>query len=307
MSHGPSTFGTMITSSLWPISPTTCVRSSSTHGDSSELTRVQSWVSPSSMSLPTVIRPSRAASLRSTGTASSRLPSRMSTVGAMSGTLATIFSLEKSRKWIIRDGRTGISRTGSGASIASGLRKSRGLRMTGTLIGTELVGVHVPGHRAILPRVRRAALVFGLAWLAVAAPATAATVKRTGARAYTVTISGAPQSDLTIARLDFRLGAYSRHPTRRSLRVSVAGSTGLNYLAAGRLLPVGPRTLTALVALVNRRPPGSLAPDLAFVRVHVAGARLTHRPRVSEVVGAFARRARAAALGPALCVHTPRT
>src|SRR5205823_797474 len=63
---------------------------------------------------------------------SSRLPSRMSTVGAMSGTLATIFSLEKSRKWIILEGRNGISRTGSGASIASGLKKSLGLR-----IGTD--------------------------------------------------------------------------------------------------------------------------------------------------------------------------
>src|SRR5690349_20305040 len=129
MSHGPSTFGTMITSSLSPISPTTCSRSSSTQGDSSEFTRVQSWVSPSSMSLPTVMRPCRAASLRSTGTASSRLPSRMSTVGAMSGTLATIFSLEKSRKWIIRDGRNGTSVMGSGAPIASGLKKSRGLRI----------------------------------------------------------------------------------------------------------------------------------------------------------------------------------
>ena len=52
----------------------------------------------------------------------------MSTVGAMSGTFATIFSFEKSRKWIIREGLKGISRTGSGASIASGLKKSRGLR-----------------------------------------------------------------------------------------------------------------------------------------------------------------------------------
>ena len=129
MSHGPSTFGTMITSSLCPISVTTCVRSSSTHGDSSELTRVQSCVSPSSMSRPTLIRPSRAASLRSTGIASSRFPSRMSTVGAMSGTFATIFSFEKSRKWIIREGLNGISRTGSGASIASGLKKSLGLRI----------------------------------------------------------------------------------------------------------------------------------------------------------------------------------
>ncbi len=53
----------------------------------------------------------------------------MSTVGAMSGTLETIFSFEKSRKWIIREGLNGISRSGSGASIARGLKKSRGLRM----------------------------------------------------------------------------------------------------------------------------------------------------------------------------------
>ena len=52
----------------------------------------------------------------------------MSTVGAMSGTLATIFSLEKSRKWIIREGLNGISRAGSGAPMARGLKKSRGLR-----------------------------------------------------------------------------------------------------------------------------------------------------------------------------------
>ena len=53
----------------------------------------------------------------------------MSTFGAMSGTFATIFSLEKSRKWIIRDGVTGISGSGSGAPIARGLKKARGLRM----------------------------------------------------------------------------------------------------------------------------------------------------------------------------------
>src|SRR3954471_16054101 len=129
MSHGPSTLGTMITLSLSPISPTSWVRSSRTHGEASSLTRVQSCVSPSSMSLPTRIRPSRAAIFLSTGTASSRLPRRMSTVGAMSGTFATIFSLEKSRKWIIREGRNGISRSGSGASMASALKKSRGLRI----------------------------------------------------------------------------------------------------------------------------------------------------------------------------------
>src|ERR1700759_2598207 len=127
MSHGPSTLGIMITASLSPISETTVVRSSRIQGDSRLLTRVHSWVSPRSISLPTRTSPARAASLRSTGTASSRLPSRMSTVGAMSGTLATIFSLEKSRKWIIREGLNGISSTGSGAPMASGLGKARGV------------------------------------------------------------------------------------------------------------------------------------------------------------------------------------
>src|SRR5215210_2736672 len=129
MSQSPSTLGTITTSRRSPMAPTSSVRSSSIQGLSSALMRVQSCVSPSSISEPTRIRPSRAASLRSTGIASSRLPSRMSTCGAMSGALATIFSLEKSRKWIIRDGLNGISRSGSGAPIVSGSKKSRGLRM----------------------------------------------------------------------------------------------------------------------------------------------------------------------------------
>ena len=116
----------MITSSLSPISVTSVVRSSSTQGLSSELTRVQSAVSPKSTSFATRTRPSRAASLLSTETASSRLPSRMSACFAMSGTFAAIFSFEASKKWIIREGLNGTSASGSGAPIASGLRKSRG-------------------------------------------------------------------------------------------------------------------------------------------------------------------------------------
>src|SRR5918997_1332216 len=139
MSQAPSTFGTITTSSRSPIAATSCVRSSSIQGLSSAFTRVHSCVSPSSISEPTRIRPSRAASLRSTGIASPRLPSRMSTCGAISDAFATIFSFEKSRKWIIRDGLYGISAGGSGAPIASGLRKARGFRigrrnLTGTWI-----------------------------------------------------------------------------------------------------------------------------------------------------------------------------
>jgi hypothetical protein len=44
----------------------------------------------------------------------------------MSGTFAAIFSFDASKKWIIRDGFTGTSSTGSGAPIASGFAKSRG-------------------------------------------------------------------------------------------------------------------------------------------------------------------------------------
>src|SRR4051812_21719656 len=131
MSHGPSTFGTMITSSRSPISPTSRSRSSSTHGESSAFTRAHSAASPRSTSRPMRTSPSRAASLRSTGTASSRLPSRMSACRATSGSFAAIFSLLGSKKWIIRDGVTGNSSNGSGAPAASGLPKARGLRMPG--------------------------------------------------------------------------------------------------------------------------------------------------------------------------------
>ena len=46
----------------------------------------------------------------------------------MSGTLAAIFSFEASKKWIMREGPKGTSVIGSGAPIAMGLKKLRGLR-----------------------------------------------------------------------------------------------------------------------------------------------------------------------------------
>ena len=62
----------------------------------------------------------------------------MSVCLAMSGTLAAIFSFEASRKWIIREGLNGISSTGSGAPIASGLTKSRGfLKSVSWVVGRE--------------------------------------------------------------------------------------------------------------------------------------------------------------------------
>ena len=129
MSSAPSTLGTMITSSLSPISATRVVRSSRTQGLSSALTRVHSWVGPKSVSRAIRTSPARAASLRSALTASSRLPSRTSTVAAIAGTLAAIFSLLGSKKWIARLGRAGISVSGAGAPTASGRKKSLADRM----------------------------------------------------------------------------------------------------------------------------------------------------------------------------------
>ena len=118
----------MITSSLSPISETSVTRSSSPHGESRLLTRVHNCVSPRSTVLAAAISPARAASLSLAGIASSRLPSSTSTVGAMSGSLATTLAFCGGKKWIIRLGRNGISRSGSGAPTASGRKKSLGLR-----------------------------------------------------------------------------------------------------------------------------------------------------------------------------------
>ena len=76
--------------------------------------------------VPTSTRPARAASLSAIGMASSRLPSRMSTVGTMSGSLATILSFCGGKKWITRLGRNGISRSGCGRADGERLEEVLG-------------------------------------------------------------------------------------------------------------------------------------------------------------------------------------
>jgi hypothetical protein len=71
----------------------------------------------------------------------------MSVFFAISPALATIFSFEKSRKWIIREGFTGISRSGSGAPIASGWKKSLGclkLLLRSIRSGPEIYSASLP-------------------------------------------------------------------------------------------------------------------------------------------------------------------
>jgi len=140
-----------------------------------------------------------------------------------------------------------------------------------------------------------------------AAPAPAATVKRVGARAYAVTLAAPPQADLAIARLSFKLGARA-HGRHSAVRVAFAPpSPGPLYGAAVRVTKAGRGKLAVLVATVNRRPAGALYPDLSRVGVRVSGARLTHRPAVDDVGAAFAQRASASAVAPAICARDPRT
>ena len=93
MSHGPSTLGSMITSSLLPAAATISVMSSSAQGELSALMRVHSPVEPKSVARAIAIKPSRAVFLESTGMASSRLPSTTSTCRTSSGTFARTFSM----------------------------------------------------------------------------------------------------------------------------------------------------------------------------------------------------------------------
>src|SRR3954466_5184732 len=129
MSSGPVTLGIMITSSLSPTSVTAVMMSSRPQGESIAFTLVHSCALPGVKNLATSTRPDRAASLSEAGTPSSRFASSTSTCWDMSGTLPTIFWFDAGKKWIIRDGRTGISRTGAGAPTARGRKKSFAVTM----------------------------------------------------------------------------------------------------------------------------------------------------------------------------------
>ena len=139
------------------------------------------------------------------------------------------------------------------------------------------------------------------ATLVVAAPAGAATVKRTGARSWELKVPAPPSPDLTVVRLTFRLGRFSTRPTRAPLSVrSLTDGIDLSAVA-GRLFPWRRHQLNLLVVLAHRHPPGALYPDVDGMRFAVSGARLTRRPAVDEVTAAFAHRSTASAAAPQLC------
>jgi hypothetical protein len=133
-------------------------------------------------------------------------------------------------------------------------------------------------------RVVLAALVVSLA-----APA--------AAQAPRVPLNAPAQFDVAFAQVRYAVP----HGPRPALKVSLAGPTGLDYVAVAlpRHQPRG--ALVALVAVVNRRPRGSQAPDLAQIVLGTRPSGSMRPPVVSEAMnvlaGAPAKAPSACALG----------
>jgi hypothetical protein len=112
------------------------------------------------------------------------------------------------------------------------------------------------------------------------------------------------QFDLSLSELRF-----SGRPTRthssalrlaRSIRLAVTGPTGLYYVAGAVTRFSDGKRPRVLMLVVNRRPRGSLAPDLARIGVAVTAARRLGAPVLAQVSNAFTR-ARSRGPSPALC------
>jgi hypothetical protein len=122
-------------------------------------------------------------------------------------------------------------------------------------------------------------------------------------RAWKESVVAPAQFDLSLAEV--RFGRPARGARARasrgagSIRVALRGPTGLNYVAAAVTRSGVSGGSRVLVLVVNRRPRGSLAPDLARIGLTVTAARRLGAAVVSQVSDPFTR-ARIG-LTPALC------
>jgi hypothetical protein len=136
---------------------------------------------------------------------------------------------------------------------------------------------------------RRVALVALV--VALAAPA--------AAQAHQVRVTAPAQFDVALAQVRYAVP----HGPRPALHVALAGSAGLDYVAVALPRRQPRHALVALVAVVNRRPTGSQAPDLARILLGTRLSRAMRAPVVTDSVnvltaGPPAKPAPACALGP---------
>lgn len=152
----------------------------------------------------------------------------------------------------------------------------------------------------------RLALLVSLITIGACAGAAAATHTSSSpaVRAWKEHVAAPAQFDMSLAQVSFGARARVAGPrargSRRSspVRVRLLGPTGLDYVAAAvtRFSVRGrPR---ALVLVVNRRPRGSLAPDLARIDFTLSAPRRLGAPLVQQLSNPFTRPTR---LTPALC------
>jgi hypothetical protein len=114
------------------------------------------------------------------------------------------------------------------------------------------------------------------------------------AQAHRVRLSAPAQFDVALAQVRYSVP----HGTRPALKVALAGSTGLDYVAVALPRHQPRHALVALVAAVNRRPRGSQAPDLAQILLGTRPSRSMRAPVVSEAMNVLAA---APAKAPAAC------
>jgi hypothetical protein len=137
-------------------------------------------------------------------------------------------------------------------------------------------------------RVRRAAL----AALIVAA------VVPTTAQAHRVRVAAPAQFQVTLAQIRYAVP----HGPRPALRLGLAGPAGADYVAAALPRHQPSRALVALVAVVNRRPAGSLVPDPSQILLSTRPSHTLKAPRTSVATNVLAAHAAtksaACALGP---------
>jgi len=123
--------------------------------------------------------------------------------------------------------------------------------------------------------------------LVASASAGAATLKHTGRGKWRVEVTGPGQFDFTLTRAEFHLSR--RDVVRRGSQLAASpGPSGLDavIVARQRLSQLGWGEVFVLA--VNRRPAGSLAPDIASIPVGLSGRRLARAPTLIERANGFA-------------------
>jgi hypothetical protein len=111
-------------------------------------------------------------------------------------------------------------------------------------------------------------------------------------------VNAPAQFDVALAQIRYAVP----HGARPALHVALAGPTGLDYVAVALPRHQPRRALVALVAVVNRRPRGSLAPDVAEILLGTRLSRAMRAPAITEAMNVLGAQPASAppacALGP---------